>query len=173
MKELLYNYDFLSEKDITEFVSRAKAIIINDDFLYYGNQNGVLQFIGGHKEENETLKECLVREIKEESGICISINDIKNPIMKISYRNKDYPKKNTNRQADTYYFIVKTEKKPDNNLISLTKNEKAEKYKVDCCKLQDAIKILKDSEKVNEKNKVIARDMILVLDEYFSRYHEE
>ncbi len=76
MKELIYNYDFLSEKDITEVVSRAKAIIINDDFLYYGNQNGVLQFIGGHKKENE-------------------------------------------------------------------------------------------------KNKIIARDMILVLDEYFSRYHED
>ena len=69
MKEVIYNPDNLTEKDIKEIVIRVKALMINNGNLLIGNANNVYQFPGGHLEINETFEECLKREILEETGI--------------------------------------------------------------------------------------------------------
>ena len=59
MKEIIYNEDNLNVNDINNVVERAKAIIVNSKgeiLLGYGNNN--YQIIGGHKENNETYKDC-------------------------------------------------------------------------------------------------------------------
>ena len=65
LKEIIYNYDYLTEEDITEIVIRMKVLIINSDNIYIVNENGIFQFSGGHLEKNETLLEGLKREVLE------------------------------------------------------------------------------------------------------------
>ena len=69
MKEIIYNDDNLLESDITEVVVRTKALIINDNNIYLGYADNIYQFPGGHLEANETINECLRREVMEEVGI--------------------------------------------------------------------------------------------------------
>ena len=105
MKEIIYNYDNLKDEDITETVIRIKALLINGDNIIIGNANDVYQFPGGHLEKDETFEECLKREILEETGIEIEDNEIKEPFMMITHKNKDWPKVGNNRKSEVYYYF--------------------------------------------------------------------
>ena len=106
MKKIIYNNDNLKDDDITELVIRTKALLIKDNKLLIGNENGVLQFIGGHLEENEDFKECLKREVLEETGIDLDNNEIGDCILKITYLNKDWPELGNNRKCEIYYYPI-------------------------------------------------------------------
>ena len=113
MKEIIYNYDFLKESDVTETVIRTKAVLVNESGIIIGNENGIFQFPGGHLEENESFEDCLKREILEETGIEITDEKIDKPFMKVTYLSKDWPEEGKNRKAEIYYYAIKTMKKPD------------------------------------------------------------
>lgn len=168
MKTIIYNMDNLSDSDITELSIRTKVLLINNDNILLGNENNVLQFPGGHLEENESLEECLTREIKEETGIDIDINNISKPFMEIDYFNKDWPEVGKNRKSEIYYYIVKTDKEVDINNLNLTEHEKENNFKIDIVPIKDAIKYIEDNIKNNTMNEVIAPDMIIALNEYLS-----
>lgn len=124
MKEILYNYDNLTKNDIDEVVVRTKGLIINDnDEITLGYSNRTYQFPGGHLEEGETLIECLLREIKEETGIDIKSADIK-PFEKITYYTKNYHNSGKNRQNEIYYFVIKTNAKFNMKNAELDEGEK-------------------------------------------------
>ncbi len=166
MKEIIYNYDYLNDEDITETVIRTKALIINNNNIILGNENDILQFPGGHLEENETLKECLKREVLEETGIEIDDNEIKRPFLKVTFKNKDWPKKGINRKAEIYYYLIKTNKNPDISKVNYTEHEKQGNFKIESIPLSKSISIIENNIPKNEKNKVIAPDMIMAIKEY-------
>lgn len=163
MKEVIYNPDNLTEKDIKEIVIRVKALMINNGNLLIGNANNVYQFPGGHLEINETFEECLKREILEETGINIDISEIDKPFFKVRYLVKN---DNGNRIADVYYYAIKTNKEPNINNINLTEEEKENNFKIESIPLKDSIEIIRNNIPNHEKNKIISRDMILAIEEY-------
>ena len=169
MKEIIYNYDNLKETDITEVVVRTKALVINDDNIFIGNEDNVFQFPGGHLEDNESFNECLKREIMEETGIEIEDNNIEKPFMKVTYMNKDWPEKGKNRKAEIYYYVVKTNKYPDLTKTNYTENEKKHNFKIDIIPLKESIKIIENNIPNNEMNKVISPDMIEAIKEYLKQ----
>ena len=76
MKEIIFNDNNLKESDFTEKVIRVKGLIINsDNKILIAHNNNTYQFPGGHLEENENMDECIKREIKEETGIDVNINE--------------------------------------------------------------------------------------------------
>ncbi len=166
MKEIIHNYDNLEEKDITEIVIRMKALIINAGIIYIGNENGVWQFPGGHLEEGESFLECLKREVLEETGIELEDKEIGDSFMKVKFLNKDYPEVGKNRKAEIYYYAIKTNKKPDLTKVKYTKNEIANNFKIEEIPLNLAITKIKENIPNNEKNQVIAPDMISAIEEY-------
>lgn len=172
MKEIIYNYDYLKDEDITENVIRTKALIINKNNIILGNENNIYQFPGGHLEENETLEECLKREVLEETGIEIDDNEIKRPFLKITFKNKDWPKKGTNRKAEIYYYLIKTNKNPDTSKVNYTEHEKQGNFKIESIPLNKSISIIENNIPKNEKNKVIAPDMIMAIKEYLHQCEE-
>ena len=166
MKETIYNHDYLKDEDITEVVIRIKALIINDKNIILGNENNIYQFPGGHLEENETFEECLKREILEETGIEIDDNEIKGPFMKVTYLNKDWPAIGQNRKSEIYYYLIKTSKNPDMSKVKYTEHEKQGNFKIESIPLSESISVIEDNISKNEKNKVIAQDMIMAITEY-------
>lgn len=166
MKETIYNQDYLKDEDITEVVIRTKALIINDKNIILGNENNIYQFPGGHLEKNETFEECLKREILEETGIEIDDNEIKRPFMKVTYLNKDWPAIGQNRKSEIYYYLIKTSKNPDMSKVKYTEHEKQGNFKIESISLSESISVIEDNISKNEKNKVIAPDMIMAITEY-------
>ena len=170
MKEIIYNYDCLNEEDITETVIRAKALVINNNNIIVGNENNILQFPGGHLEDDETLEQCLKREILEETGIEIEDNEIKKMFMKVTFKNKDWPSEGKNRKAEIYYYLIETTKEPNLEKTKYTDNEKKGNFKIESIPLINSINIIEKNIPNNEKNKVIAPEMIMAIEEYLHRY---
>ena len=172
MKEIIYNYDYLNDEDITEIVIRMKALIINNKNILLGNENDIYQFPGGHLEDKETFEECLKREVLEETGIELFDSEIKRPFMKVTFMNKDWPEVGKNRKAEIYYYLIETDKKPDMSKVNYTEHEKKGNFKVEFVPLNESISIIEKNISKNEKNKVIAPDMIMAIKEYLHQCND-
>ena len=166
MKEIIYNYDYLKNEDITEIVIRTKALIINNKNIILGNENNIYQFPGGHLEKDETFEKCLKREVLEETGIEIEDVEIKRPFMKVVYLSKDWPETGKNRKSEIYYYLIKTSKNPDMSKVKYTEHEKQGNFKIVSIPLNESISVIESNISKNEKNKVIAPDMIMAITEY-------
>ena len=172
MKEIIYNYDYLNDEDITEIVIRMKALIINNKNILLGNENDIYQFPGGHLEDKETFEECLKREVLEVTGIELFDSEIKRPFMKVTFMNKDWPEVGKNRKAEIYYYLIETDKKTDMSKVNYTEHEKKGNFKVEFVPLNESISIIEKNISKNEKNKVIAPDMIMAIKEYLHQCND-
>lgn len=168
MKEIIYNYDFLKESEVTETVIRTKAVLVTESGIVIGNENSIFQFPGGHLEENESFEDCLKREILEETGIEITDEKIDKPFMKVTYLSKDWPEEGKNRKSEIYYYAIETLKKPDISKVNYTEHEKEGNFKIEVFPLKEAISIIKNNIPNNKMNKIIAPDMILAIEEYLN-----
>ena len=172
MKETIYNYDYLKEEDITEVVIRTKALIINNGNILLGNENDIYQFPGGHLEDGESFEECLKRDVLEETGIEIENEEIKRPFMKVTFLNKDWPEEGKNRKAEIYYYLIETDKEPNLDKVKYTEHEKKGNFKIESIPLKESIKVIESNIPKNEKNKVIAPDMINAIGEYLHQIED-
>ena len=131
------------------------------------------QFSGGHLEENETLLDCLKREIKEETGIELEDDEInKNIIEKNTHYTRNYRNTNKNRKNKIYYYIIKTNKLPNINNSHLDKNEIEGNYIIKMININNVENILIDSISLNEINKIIVEEMLDVINEYKKIYNQ-
>ncbi len=165
MKKIIYNNDNLKEKDIDETVVRTKAIIINSkNEILLGRVNTTYQFPGGHLEEGESLEQCLLREVKEETGININENPL-NPFFLIKYYSANYLNSKKNRENNIYYYIVKTDELYDLNKTTYTEYEQLGNYQLSLIPIENIEKVLMNSVHENPINEIIVNEMILVIKE--------
>ena len=76
MKKIIINDHNLTEEEMELKVIRVKGLIINSiGKILIAHNNDTYQFPGGHKEDNETINECIIREIKDETGIDLTIEE--------------------------------------------------------------------------------------------------
>lgn len=166
MKEIFYNYDMLKETDINNVVTRVKVLLINSkNEVLLGFEHKTYQFPGGHVEDNEKLIDCIVREIKEETGIELEKIE-RNPFFVIKYFNKDYPDVGLNSCFLINYYIIKTDEPFNLNNINLTEHEKEGNFELRYIPLEKIEETLTESIEWNKKNKVIVPEMLEVFDEY-------
>ena len=169
IKTIIHNKENLNNKDINELVIRTKGLIINDkNEILIAKEKNIFEFPGGHLEENETLKDCLKREILEETGISLNNSEINNYFFKVIYKNKDYPSIGKNKMCEIYYYIIKTNKTPDLTKLKLTEMEKQNNFSVKFYKLDEIIKVLLDNLDKDVRNYAITPDMILAIEEYLN-----
>lgn len=166
IKEKIYNKDNLLKEDITKIVTRVKVLIINSkDEVLLGFCNQTYQFPGGHLEEGETLIECVIREVKEETGIELSIKELE-PFFAIKHYNKDYNNSGENRCSEIYYFKIKTDEQINLSNVNYTENEQTGNFELRYVPLNKIEEVLTESITWNEINNVIVSEMLTVFNEY-------
>lgn len=166
MKEVIYNTDNIKDEDMDELIIRTKGLIINSkNEISLGYSHGTYQFPGGHLEENETLEECLVREIKEETGIELKDYSMK-PFFKTVYYTKNYHNSGKNRKNEIYFYIIKTDEVVNMSNSNFTDSEKSGNYEVKVISLDDVENVLNSTINDNPINEVIYKEMLDALNEY-------
>lgn len=172
MKEIIYNYDNLKIEDINNIIKRAKALIVNsNDEILLGYGHNDYQLIGGHTEENETFEECIVREVKEETGIVLPLVTRK-PFLVIKRYVKDYPSINLNSLYIHNYYLINTDKKPNLDNTNLTEDEKEGCFEFKYIKLDSIMKELEDNLKVSTKKGVVL-DTIEAVSQYLNHIYNK
>jgi len=103
MEEIIINDNKLTDDDIERQVIRVKGLIINSKGqILLAHNNNTYQFPGGHKEDNESLDECIVREIKDETGIELTVKE--RPFMCITTYDSNYFNTGQKVKNTIYYY---------------------------------------------------------------------
>ena len=169
MKIVIHNEDNLKDNEINKFVYRARGLIINsNNEVLMGSMDNVYQFPGGHLEGSETLDECLIREIKEETGIDVK-GKFGKPFYIVKYYDRDYGKKGINRYCEFNYYIINTDDKYDLSKTNYDDYEKEYNYKLEYIKLNEFEKKLNNNIDKHEFNKIIYPEIIDVVREYLKK----
>lgn len=166
MKKIIKNKYNLNETDMTEVVKRVKVLMLNSNnevLLGYSHNN--YQFPGGHVEEGETLIQTVNREIKEETGMSLGVNNIEPFACAIGYY-KDWPAEGKNRKIEIYYYEVKTDEKPNIENTNYTDNEKDGHFELRYIPLDKVEEILRQNALEYGDKRGIAREMIELFDIY-------
>lgn len=91
MKEFITNKYNLTEDDVTEVVKRVKVLAINsNNEILLGYSHNDYQFPGGHVEEGESLLQTVKREMLEETGIDLKMENVEPFAVALGYY-KDWP----------------------------------------------------------------------------------
>ena len=167
MKELVINDDNLREEEMDRVITRVKAFIINSDKkVLIARSNGGCQLPGGHVEKNESYEDALIREIKEEVGISISKQEIKE-FFKIRRFMKNYFNTSQNVISDVVYYVVNTDQKPNKKNTHYTSLEKEYQFHIESIDFKNLAIHVNDV--VNKDGKQINR---IIADELIYAYEE-
>ena len=170
MRTVVINDDYLGDSDVDFSVTRAKGIIINNDNkVILAHNNGTFQFPGGHVEEGEDEKECLIREVREEVGI--ENFNVEDPFLKIVTYDSHYFNTGSVVLNTIYYYKVTTNEQPDEEKTNYDLVEASTPFKlfyVDLDKLDDFL----DSE-IENFDKPIYREMKIASKIYNEEYNND
>lgn len=168
MKRILINDDNLNEEELDFEVIRVKGLIINSDGdILIAHNNGTYQFPGGHKEDDETLDECLEREIKEETGIDIISEG---PFMQITTYDSNYFGQNKKVCNKIYYYVIRTDLTPNFAETHYDELECQTEFNLFYISLEKLHGFLNDSVENGSLDEKIGKEMLLVLEEYNNLY---
>ncbi len=139
------NKDY-TENDVVLERKAARAIIIKNKKLYlvHGRYSKDYKFPGGGIEGNETIIETLIREVREETGLIVKEDTIKEYGKVIERRKSIKPNENFIFHMESYYYFCECE---DTILeITPTKSEIVAGYRPELVNIDKAISL-------NKKNK--------------------
>ena len=112
MKEIIFNDYQLQDSDMEDSVVRVKGLIINSrGKILLAHNNNTYQFPGGHVDDGETNDECIVREIKEETGIDVEIKE--QPFLCIKTYDNNYFGTGKKVLNSIYYYRFFTDDMPN------------------------------------------------------------
>lgn len=170
--KLIINEHNLKNSDIEEYNTKVRAILINNkNHLLIVNYGGTYLLPGGSINNNENIKDCLIRELEEETGAKYNIEEL-NYLCNLDYFQKNYPKRNSeikNRLITTHYYIGKYKDTiPDK--INLTKNEKEGNLKLELLPIIELENIIINNNNTNPRNIYFQKELLTILKFYKSTY---
>ncbi len=168
MREIIHNKDNIKDEDVTEVVTRVKALIVNSkNEILLGYSYHEYQFPGGHVEDKERLISAVNRELLEETGMKMDLNI--RPFDKLVNYYKNYPKKGQNRKNEIYYYEIKSNRKINLNRTDYTEEEKDGDFVLEYVPLDEVEKVLVNNAKKYGDINGISDEMIEILKVYKER----
>ena len=157
--KLLFEIDFKDYNPSWKIVTRpsARAIIIKNNKVYmiYSKKFDYYTFPGGGIEKGESVTDCLIRESKEEAGLIIKPETIKE-FGYVHRIHKDIYDNESIFVQDNYYYLCDVE----DNIInqSLTKREKDEGFSLELVDINKAIDVNRNHNHGSFSYEIIDKD---------------
>lgn len=167
MRELIINDENLKDEETDGIVTRVKAFIINsENKVLIARSNGGCQLPGGHVEKNETYEKALVREIREEVGISVKEDEIKE-FFKIRRYMTNYFNTSKNMISDVIYFVINTDEKPNKKNTHYTSLEKEYQFHIESVNFKYLASYVNGVVKKDGKqiNRIIADELLFAYEE--------
>lgn len=156
---------FLKKEDLDFREVRTKVFLVNSqNEVLIAFNNNTYQFLGGHLEDDESLEDCIKREIREETGI--SITNVGTPFLQIVTYDNDYFGTDKKVENNIYYYKIKCDDLPDFNNTQYDSIELQSEFKLFYIKMNELENFLNKSIEDNTIDRNIGREMLLALDEY-------
>ena len=169
MKQIIFNDNNLTDNDIELKVVRVKAIMINSNGkILLAHNNNTYQFPGGHTEENESKKDCLIREVMEETGIELNVDE--EPFLCITTYDNNYFGSGKKVLNSIYYYRTFTDSLPDLSKTHYDELELATDFNLYYVNFNTLEKFLKNAIENGSIDVNIAKEMINVVDVYHEVY---
>ena len=169
MKRIVINDHNLKDSDIDMKVVRVKGLMVNSKGkILLAHNNNTYQFPGGHVDEGETNDECIVREIKEETGIDVVVEE--EPFLSIITYDYDYFGRGKKVLNTIYYYRFLTDEKPNFEKTHYDELELATDFDLFYININDLESFLQKSLSSKAMDPNIGREMLYVFDEYFKVY---
>ncbi len=169
MKQIIFNDNNLTDNDIELKVVRVKALMINSNGkILLAHNNNTYQFPGGHTEENESKKDCLIREVMEETGIELNVDE--EPFLCITTYDNNYFGSGKKVLNSIYYYRTFTDSLPDLSKTHYDELELATDFNLYYVNFNTLEKFLKNAIENGSIDVNIAKEMINVVDVYHEVY---
>lgn len=169
MKRLILNEDNIKIEDVEDTVIRVKGLLLNDkQELLIEHNNHTFQFPGGHWKQEEPLEETLIREIKEETGIKVEIEQ--GPFMLIEEYYDNYLLTGRKRCNKIYYYAISSNDLPKIEETNLSELEKQTDFHLFYIPMSDMETFLEENIKNKTIDDIIGYEMIEVMKEYKNRF---
>lgn len=169
MKEIIINDDNLTDEDMESSVVRVKGLIINSrGKILLAHNNNTYQFPGGHVEDGEDNDQCIVREIKEETGIDVEITEP--PFLCIKTYDSNYFGTGKKVLNSIYYYRFLTDDMPNFQETHYDELEMATDFNLFYVVFADLENFLKKSIDDDMIDPNIGREMIHVVQIYHDLY---
>ena len=165
MKTIVINDCNLNDEEMEQSVIRVKGLIINSSGkILLAHNNNTYQFPGGHKEDEESIDDCVLREIMEETGIKLEIQEP--AFLCIKTYDDNYFGTNKKVVNSIYYYRFFTDDVPHFENTHYDELELATDFNlfyVEFSELKNFLTTNMNSGNIDPK---ICREMLLVVDEY-------
>lgn len=169
MKEIIFNNKNLTNDDISKSVTRVKGLMINSDGkILIAHNNNTYQFPGGHLEENEEKDDCIVREIKEETGINVSVTE--EPFLCIKTYDDNYFNTGKKVLNSIYYYRFFTDDLPNFSETHYDELELATEFNLFYVNFSDLEDFLKNNIDSGMIDVAIGKEMLKVVEVYNELY---
>ena len=170
MKEIIINDKNLKEEDMEDSVIRVKGLILNSrGKILLAHNNYTYQFPGGHLEENEKMDDCIIREIKEETGMNVKVEEDE-PFLCIKTYDDDYFGTGKKVLNSIYYYRFYTDEMPNFQETHYDELELATEFNLFYVVFEDLENFLKKSMNDDMIDKKIGREMLQVVKIYHEIY---
>lgn len=170
MKKIIFNDNNLDIEDIEDRVIKARIIMLNKDRkVYISSYADIYLFPGGKVERGEDICECARREVKEETGIELDLEN-EEPFLLVQQFIKDYPQRVSdevfsNKLNETYYYLIHTNEVINNEKMDLMENELKNNFHTDLIGLDEISELLDNNNTINPRNKYFSREIYSVVKE--------
>lgn len=171
MKKIVINDNNISDSEIESKVIRVKGLIINSQGkILLAHNNNTYQFPGGHLEDYEDMDHCIIREIKEETGIDVKLKET--AFLCIETYDNNYFGTGKKVLNTIYYYRFFTDDMPNFNETHYDELELATDFNLFYVNFDDLENFLKKNMDDGMLDLAIGREMIHVYNVYQELYNE-